>query len=106
MQEVIIFIVGLAGSFLGATVGGGGMIAVPALIFLGFSPQAAVAINKVGDVGAFISATSQYWKSKKIDWKMAVHLAAINLIGSIIGTQIMVRMQTNFLEVFIGLMIL
>lgn len=106
MQEIIIFIVGLLAGFLGATVGGGGMVAVPALLFMGFSPQSAIAINKVGDIGAFISAIAQYWKSKKIDWGMAIPLAIIVTIGSVIGTQIMVRMDTEFLEVFIGIMIL
>lgn len=106
MHEVIIFIVGLASGFLGATVGGGGMIAIPALLFLGFSPQAAVAVNAVGDVGAFIAAAGEYWRSKKIDWKMALPLAVIAVIGSIIGTQIMVRMGTGFLETFIGVTIL
>jgi uncharacterized membrane protein YfcA len=106
MQDTIIFIVGLAAGFLGATVGGGGMIAIPALLFLGFSPQSAIAVNAVGDVGAFLSATGEYWKSKKIDWKMAVPLAVIAIIGSLIGTQIMVRLDTDFLRIFIGIMIL
>lgn len=82
------------------------MVAVPALLFLGFSPQSAVAINKVGDIGAFISATSQYWKSKKIDWKMAIPLAVITIISSVIGAQIMVRLDTGFLQTLIGIMIL
>lgn len=106
MQEIVIFIVGLAAGFLGATVGGGGMVAVPALLLLGFSPQASVAINKVGDIGAFISATHQYWKSKKIDWGMAIPLAAITVISSTVGAQIMVRLGTGFLQTLIGIMIL
>jgi uncharacterized membrane protein YfcA len=106
MHEIIIFILGLAAGFLGATVGGGGMVAVPGLIFLGFSPQSAVAISKVGDIGAFMSAAGEYWKSKKIDWKMAIPLTAIMIVGSLIGTQIMVRLDTDFLRVFIGVVIL
>lgn len=106
MQEVVIFIVGLLAGFLGATVGSGGMVAIPALLFLGFSPQSAVAINTVGDVGAFMAAAKQYWKSKKIDWKVATPLAVIVAVSSLIGTQIMVRLDTGFLEVFIGVMIL
>ena len=102
----IIFIVGLASGFLGATVGGGGMISLPALLFLGFSPQSAIAINKVGDVGAFISAIRQYWKSKLIDWQMAAPLAIVVIIGSLIGTQIMVRLDTFILEDVIGIVIL
>lgn len=106
MHEIVIFIIGLIAGFLGATVGGGGMLAIPGLLFLGFSPQSAVAVNAVGDVGAFISATGEYWKSKKIDWKMAIPLAAIAVVGSIIGTQIMVRLDTEFLRTFIGIVIL
>ena len=105
MQNVVIFIVGLAAGFLSATVGGGGMLAIPALLSLGFSPQSAVAVNAVGDMGAFMSATTQYWKSKKIDWNMAIPLAVIAIIGSIIGTQILVRLDTSFLKAFIGIMI-
>jgi uncharacterized membrane protein YfcA len=106
MHDIIIFVVGLIAGFLGATVGGGGMVAIPALLFLGFSPQSAIAVNAVGDIGAFISATGEYWRSKKIDWKMAVPLAVIATVGSIIGTQIMVRLDTDFLRTFIGVMIL
>lgn len=106
MKEIIIFIVGLVAGFLGATVGGGGMVAIPALLFLGFSPQSAVAVNAVGDIGAFISATGEYWKSKKIDWNMAIPLAIIAVIGSIIGSLVMVRLDTGFLKTFIGIVIL
>lgn len=106
MHEIIIFVLGLAAGFLGATVGGGGMISVPGFLLLGFSPQAAVAINQVGDIGAFISATAKYWKSKKIDWKLAIPLATIAIIGSTIGAQIMVGLDADFLRVFIGAMIL
>lgn len=82
------------------------MISVPALLLLGFSPQSAVAINQVGDIGAFVSATRQYWRSQKIDWAIAIPLAIITIICSILGAQIMVRMPTHFLQTFIGLTIL
>jgi uncharacterized membrane protein YfcA len=106
MQQAIIFVVGLVAGFLGATVGGGGMVSVPALLLLGFSPQSAIAINQVGDIGAFISASRQYWKAKKIDWGTAITLVIITIICSIIGAQIMVNMQTGFLRTFIGVTIL
>lgn len=106
MEELIIFIIGLAGGFLGATVGGGGMVSLPALLFLGFSPQTAVAINKVGDIGVFLAAAGRYWQSKKIDWKMAIPLAIITIICSALGSLIMVNLDPDFLEIFIGVMIL
>lgn len=71
-----------------------------------FFTQSAVAINKVGDIGAFISATAEYWKSRKIDWKMAIPLVIITIISSIIGAQIMVTLETKSLEIFIAITIL
>lgn len=106
MNDLIILVVGLVAGFLGATVGGGGMIAIPVLLFLGFPPQTAIALNKVGDVGAFISAVNRYWKSNKIDWPMAIPLALIVIVGSIIGAQIMVSLRTDTLQILIGVMIL
>lgn len=88
MQEGLIFIIGLVAGFLGSTVGGGGLLSIPVLILFGFTPQASIALNKVGDIGTFISAVSRYWKSQKIDWGMAGKIAVIYIIGSLIGTQI------------------
>ncbi|MFW6233076.1 MAG: sulfite exporter TauE/SafE family protein [Nanoarchaeota archaeon] len=98
MQEILIFIIGLVAGFLGASVGGGGFLSIPLFIILGFTPQASIALNKVGDIGTFFSATSKYWKSKKIEWKLAGIITVIYIIGSIIGTQIMVNLKTNILE--------
>lgn len=106
MTEFLIFIIGIVAGFLGATVGGGGMVSIPILILLGFTPQSAIALNKVGDVGAFMAAIQKYWQSKLIDWKMALPLAGITIMGSIIGTQVMIRLETDTLEKLIGIMIL
>lgn len=98
MQEIFIFIIGLGAGFLGASVGGGGILSIPLLIILGFPPQVSISLNKVGDIGTFISAISKYWKSKKIDWGMAGIIAAIYIIGSFIGTQIMISLNPKTLE--------
>lgn len=106
MHEVIIFFGGALAGFLGATVGGGGFISIPLLLLLGFSPQASIALNKVGDIGTFISAAGKYWKSKRIDWRMAAIIAGIYIVGSIVGTQVMVRLSAGLLEVLIVISIL
>jgi len=106
MEFIIIFILGLVCGFLGGTVGGGGMISLPTLMFLGFPPQSAVAINKVGDVGAFLPAVRNYWGSKKIHWNMATVLIIIDIIASFIGAKLMLSMNTDILKKFIGIIIL
>jgi len=106
MQEVLIFIVGLMAGFLGATVGGGGFLSIPVLILLGFTPQASIALNKVGDIGTFISAVGKYWKSKKINWRLAGKIAIVYIIGSFVGTQIMVDLSSQVLNILIAISIL
>lgn len=106
MQEIILILVGLLSGFLGATVGGGGMIAIPILLFLGFNPHAAVSINKIGDIGAFSSAIFKYGSSRKIDYTMALKLSIIMIISSLIGSQLMIRVDAETLKYIIGIVIL
>lgn len=106
MNEIFIFFIGLFSGFLGSTVGGGGIFSIPALIFLGYSPQSAIALNKVGDVGTFISAIQRYWQSKRIDWNLAIVITAIYAVGSVMGTQVMVNVNTQTLEILIFISVL
>ncbi|RJR27905.1 sulfite exporter TauE/SafE family protein [candidate division WWE3 bacterium] len=100
-DKVAIFLIGFVSGFLGSTVGGGGFVSIPALLYLGFTPQSAIALNKIGDVGTFISAVRKYWKSKKIDWNLAGTITCIYIIGSFLGTKIMVLLNANVLEILV-----
>lgn len=52
---LMIFAVGvIAGSF-GALTGGGGLITIPALIFLGLPPHSAIGTNRLGVTGIHIA---------------------------------------------------
>ncbi len=107
MELFIIFLIGILSGFLGATVGGGGLFVLPALMILGFPPQVAIATKKVGDIGVFLVAIKEYWRAKKIDLKFAVILAILSFIGSFIGAKIMINMQDIVLKrVFITIIIL
>jgi len=101
MQPILILIIGIISGFLGSTVGGGGMIAIPALLLMGFPAHVAVASKKVGDVGAFLVALREYQHFKKIDWKMARWLILITIIGSILGSTIMIYMNKRILETIV-----
>lgn len=106
MEIIIVILVGLVSGFLGATVGGGGMISIPALLFLGLPPHVVVGTNKVGDIGAFAAAVKEYLKAKRIDLRMALVLACLAVVGSILGTQIMIQLDAHSLRILIGVVIL
>jgi hypothetical protein len=106
MEELLIFFIGIVSGFLGATVGSGGMVSIPALLFLGLPPHIALATNKIADTGIFLSAIKQYWKSNHIEWKITKQLIIITIIGSAIGIYFFTKINAEFLENYIAVVIL
>ena len=47
LNVIIIIFFGFVGAFINATVGGGGLITLPALLSVGLPPSAAIATNKL-----------------------------------------------------------
>ena len=77
----------LAG-FVDSVAGGGGLISLPAYLFVGFPAHLASGTNKVVASTGTALATWRYYKSGKIRMKPALLAAVSALIGSSIGTQI------------------
>jgi len=72
-------------SFIDSVVGGGGLITLPALLFAGLNPSAAVATNKlVGTMGS-LTSTIMFYKTGKLDIKSIYKLFPLSFIGSLCG---------------------
>lgn len=55
MPDILpLLLIGLITGFLDSTVGAGGLFSLPALIFLGFPPQIAIATDRLGSLGQTI----------------------------------------------------
>jgi len=104
---IIVSITGLVGGFIGAQVGGGGLITLPVLLFLGLNPIVAVATNRFSALFLNLSATLNYLKNKKIDLKAVLPFTIVSLIGSAIGVKIILSIDPQLLEKIIaGMLIL
>lgn len=77
----------LAG-FVDSVAGGGGLISLPAYLFVGLPPHIASGTNKVVNATGTALAAWKYYKSGKIRVKLAAASAAGALLGSSIGTRI------------------
>ena len=77
----------LAG-FVDSVAGGGGLISLPAYLFVGIPPHLASGTNKVVNATGTALATWKYYKGGKIRIKFAVLAALGALVGSSIGTKI------------------
>ncbi|MFP7494627.1 TSUP family transporter [Terribacillus saccharophilus] len=82
---LIIILFGFLAAFIDSVVGGGGLITIPALLFAGLNPAAAVATNKLaGTLGSFTS-TVMFYRSGNLDLKSVLKFFPLSFIGSIFG---------------------
>ena len=54
---------GVAAGFLGAVTGGGGILSIPALLFLGLPIDTAIATNRLAAFGIITAAIPRYQKA-------------------------------------------
>ncbi|WP_026564940.1 TSUP family transporter [Bacillus sp. UNC41MFS5] len=82
---IILIVFGFLASFIDSVVGGGGLIALPALLFTGMTPATAVATNKlVGTMGS-LTSTLMFYRSGKLDLTSLYKLFPLVFIGSMLG---------------------
>lgn len=108
-QLLLIVLIGLTAGLLGGTLGvGGGIVVIPALVFLfGFSQHQAQ-----GTTLAFmlppvtLLATWNYWKNGNVNWKYALILSATFLVGAFLGSFLAEQLPDKILKRFFGILLL
>jgi len=100
------FGVGLFAGFIGAIAGGGGLISVPFLLFIGIPPQIALATSKFGGLGMCFGAAFKFIKEKQVVWKYAVILSIGGIIASIIGSRFLLNSGNYPLDKIVGVLLL
>ena len=100
-----LFFVGVVAGFLDTLVGGGGLLAVPALLLSGIPPIYVLGTNKFqGSMGTGI-ATFLLFRKKKLDWNSVKNLMVASFIGSIVGGVIIQFVDTQFLSFVIPIVL-
>ncbi len=101
-----LFIVSIVAGFLDTLAGGGGLIAMPALIMSGVPPLAALGTNKLqGSMGTG-TATYMMLTRKKVLWRDIRYLMLTAFVGAIAGTVIVQFVETEVLSFLIPCVLL
>jgi len=87
-------------------VGGGGLLSVPFLIFVGLPPQIAIATNRFGSVGVSIGALAKFLRQQKIVWKYVIPFSAIAVVGGYAGARLLLIVDEALLSRIIGFILL
>ncbi|OLN22599.1 hypothetical protein BTO30_08925 [Domibacillus antri] len=111
MEWIILLIIGFIAAAIGALVGlGGGIIIVPALLFLGgtalfapVSPQVSVGTSSVILIITGLSSTLAYMKQKKVDYKLGFILFIGSAPGSILGAYANKGLDMSQFSLYFGL---
>ena len=82
---LILFIVAVVAGLLDTLAGGGGLIALPALILSGVGPLAALGTNKLQGSMGTATATFMMIKNKRVKWHEVKELMLFAFIGAAIG---------------------
>jgi uncharacterized membrane protein YfcA len=91
--------VGMLAGFVDAVAGGGGMIGIPALLFVGLPPVAALATNKLQGVVGTAMAAVTFWRRGFVSLRALLPAIALTFAGSLIGALVVKRVDVSLLEV-------
>lgn len=104
-----LLVVGLAAGFLSSMAGvGGGIVIVPALVFLfGFNQKMAqgTSLAMLALPVAFIGAFN-YYKAGEVNWKVALMLASTFVIGGFFGSKLALGISPTVLKKFFGILLM
>ena len=99
IAEIIALIIsGLLVGFINTLAGGGSIISLSILMFLGLPPGIANGTNRIAITLQTITATINFRKQKILDSKKGIRLAIPTVIGSIVGAMIAVDINEDIFE--------
>ena len=97
------FAAGVLGSMLGL---GGGIIVVPVLTFLGFSPTTAASNSLFAALSNSIASTISYSRQKRIAFSLGLKLGLLSVPGTVLGAIISTDVTPGIFKILFGLILI
>lgn len=93
LQYGLLIIVGMLAGVINTLAGGGSLLTLPVLIFMGLPPNVANATNRIGIAFQALIGTAGYRSKGVSNFPFNIYLGISALIGSLIGAQIAVDIK-------------
>lgn len=101
---IFLIVMGFISCFIDSTVGGGGLIITPALLYLGLSVPIVLGTSKLAfSIGCLVGAIS-FWRAGKIK-KEAFYLLPFSVIGALAGTGVVYLLPEKILKNIVVLLL-
>lgn len=102
----LMFALALAAGLIDAIAGGGGLITVPALLWAGLPPVAALATNKAQAVWGSFAATANFVRQGAIALRQAAFTVACTFVGAALGAVAVQHLRSELLEQLVPLLLI
>ena len=115
MAFALIFIIGLTSGVIGALVGlGGGVILVPATLFVGITlglipditPQKVVGLSVIMMIFVGLASTLSYMKAKTVDYQSGFIFFAGSIPGTILGAYVNKGLDLPSFNLYFGILLI
>jgi uncharacterized protein len=94
----LVTLAALAAGFVDSIAGGGGLLALPALLLAGLDPVSALATNKLQGTFGTASATFAYWRKGHVDLRSSWKPVAATFVAAMLGVGAIHLAPTSFLK--------
>ena len=98
---------GFAAGVLGSMIGlGGGVVIVPVLTFLGFSPTLSASNSLFAALSNAVGSTISYSRQRRIDYSLGIKLGLLCIPGTVLGAIISDDVSPPLFKVLFGLLMI
>jgi len=102
----LLFFVGLFAGTIDTIAGGGGLITIPTLLWVGLPPAAALATNKLQSVFGTFTASIYFIRKKMVNLKEMKLMIVTAFIGSILGGFALLQIDATLLQKIIAFLLM
>ena len=107
IDQLWMILLGFAAGVLGSMLGlGGGVIVVPVLTFLGFSPTVAASNSLFAALSNAIASTASYSRQKRIEFSLGIKLGLLSIPGTVLGAVISTDAAPGIFKILFGLVLI
>ncbi len=98
-------IIGFFAGFINVFAGGGSLLTLPLLIFMGLPANVANGTNRIALILQNVVATGSFRQQKVLDYKQGIFLVIPACVGSVIGALVAVNLNEQIMETTIGILL-
>ncbi len=106
LQLAILALVGIAAGFLNVMAGGGSLLTVPMMLFMGIPGPVANGTNRIAILAQNITAITTFYRRGYAEFKLSLSLAACSIPGAIAGAMLGTQLAGEWFNRIVALIML